>query len=218
MSSLFCYAQNGFGFWLWLTMNLAQRLEKSSNLMMHIDQKLDGLSLKSGMAAEASGALLHLSLEHFGAIVVLLKNGLSASAAALVRLQYEALIRGMYYYQCASEEDAELFFSGKSPPHIKDMISSLEMKPGFMSAGFSKVHAREWKTLNSYTHGGSEQVQRRRSGSELLNNYTEADCVNVLKASNAMAIVAAAHAAISCGALELAQELKEEYKIAAGEL
>ena len=199
-------------------MNLAHSLEKASNLMMQIDQKLEGLRLQSGIAAQASGALLHLSLEHFGAIVVLLENSLSASAAALVRLQYEALIRGMYYYQCASEEDAELLYSGKPPPHIKDMISALEMKPGFTSGVFSKVHKREWDTLNSYTHGGSEQVLRRHAGSDLQNNYTETDCLNILIASKAMAIVAASHAAISSGALELVQELKEEYRNAASEL
>jgi len=64
---------------------------------------------------ERSAALLQLSLEHFGAIVVLLQNQLNGSAAALMRLQYEALIRGMYFYQCASESEAERLCQTISP-------------------------------------------------------------------------------------------------------
>ncbi|MGF5971973.1 DUF6988 family protein [Klebsiella pneumoniae] len=36
---------------------------------------------------------MHLSLEHFGAISVLLESRLSASAAAMLRPQHEAVIR-----------------------------------------------------------------------------------------------------------------------------
>jgi hypothetical protein len=192
-------------------MNSDEALEKATQLIRGLDKKFDGLRVEGGVDARASAACLHLSFEHFGAIVVLLQSKLNGSAAALVRLQYEAVIRGMYFYQCASEGQAEKFFAGIEPPKIKVMIEALEKKPGFTSGVFSRVHQREWKTMNSYTHGGSAQVQRRFAGADLVNHYSESDRLDILKAANGMVLMAATHAAIACGSLEIARELKEEY-------
>lgn len=185
--------------------------------MSGLDMKLDGLKVKDGAGARASAALFHLSIEHFGAIVVLLQSRLNGSAAALVRLQYEAMIRGMYFYQCASESEAEQFFSGAEPPRIKAMIEALERKPGLTSGVFSRIHLREWKTMNSYTHGGSAQMQRRYEGSDLANHYSETDRLDILNSAKGMALVAATHAALACGSLEVASELKELFGDSAGE-
>jgi len=198
-------------------MNSAEALNKATELMSRLDMKLDGLKVKDGADALASAALLHLSLEHFGAIVILLQNRLNGSAAALVRLQYEAMIRGMYFYQCASESEAEQFFAGAEPPKIKAMIEALEKKPGFSSGVFSRVHLREWNTMNSYTHGGSAQVQRRYKGSDLANHYSDTDRLNILNSAKTMALLAATHAALACGSLEIASELKELFGDSAGE-
>ncbi|MFZ3018949.1 MAG: hypothetical protein WA056_10890 [Gallionella sp.] len=179
--------------------------------MNGLDKKLEGLKIVGGVEARASAALLHLSLEHFGAIVVLLQSQLNGSAAALVRLQYEALIRGMYFYQCASESEAEQFFMGAEPPKVKIMIEALEKKPGFTSGVFSRVHQREWKTMNSYTHGGSAQVQRRYTDFDLANHYSESDRLDILKAAKGIALLAATHAALAFGSLEIAMDLKEEF-------
>lgn len=198
-------------------MNSDDALNKATQLMSSLDRKLDGLKVIGGIEARVSAALLHLSLEHFGAIVVLLQNQLNGSAAALVRVQYEALIRGMYFYQCASESEAEQFFSGVQPPKIGLMIERLEKKPGFTSGVFSRVHLREWDAMNSYTHGGSAQVQRRYSGSDLANHYSGSDRLDILRAAKGMALVAATHAALACGSLEIAKELKEEFGNGASE-
>lgn len=185
--------------------------------MSSLNRKMDGLKIKNSTSSRASAALLQLSLEHFGAIIVLLQKHLNGSAAALVRLQYEALIRGFYYFQCASESETEKFFSGEEPPKIKAMIENLEMTPGFTSGVLSRVHSREWKTMNSYTHGGAAQVQRRYAGSDLANHYSEVDRLDILKAAKGMALMAAIHAALSYGSLELANELKQELESSAGD-
>lgn len=194
-----------------------EALDRSTQFMSGIDAMLDGLRIKNGADSHASAALLHLSLEHFGAIVVLLRKQMSGSAAALLRLQYESLVRGMYFYQCASEGEAEKFFSGSEPPKIGVMIERLEKKPGFTSGVFSRFHLRGWKLLNSFTHGGSAQVQRRWSGSDLANNFSDSDRIEILKAARGMALVAATHAAIAFGSIDIANEIQEKFGNDAGE-
>jgi len=175
-----------------------------------LDEKLDGLKLPAGLNSQISGALLHLSLEHFDAIIVLVSNRLNGSAAALIRPQYEALIRGIFFHLCASDEEASSFSEGGDPPKIKQMIERLEEKPGFTSGVLSKVHSREWRAMNSFTHGGSAQINKRFFGPDLVGSYSEEDRTIILKQSQYMAFMAASHTAIACGDLELAKQLKAD--------
>lgn len=197
---------------LWITMNIDEYIRNTYQLMNILNEKMDGLELPVSLAARVSGALLHLSLEHFCSIIILISNRLNGSAASLIRLQYEALIRGMFFYHCASEEDASNFTSGAEPPKIKQMIERLEEIPELASGVLSKVHGREWREMNSYTHGGTAQVYRRFSGSDLISNYSEKDRFDILRASRYMAFMAAIHTAIACGNIELAEHFKSEYE------
>lgn len=66
-------------------MSLDKALEEASQLMDAIDENMDGLVVPGEMRARLFFGLIHLSLEHYGSIIILVKNKLSASAAALVR-------------------------------------------------------------------------------------------------------------------------------------
>ena len=193
-------------------MNIDESISNARQFKNILDEKMDGLKLPSSLGSRLSGALLHLSLEHFSAIVVLVSNGLNGSAAALVRLQYEALIRGMFFHHCVLEKEASEFSEGGEPPKIKQMIERLEKIPEFTSGVLSKVHKREWRAMNSYTHGGSAQIHRRFSGSDLVGSYSEEDRVDILRSSRYMAYMAASHAALFCGNPELAKQLKAEHE------
>ena len=199
------------------TMNPESQLKEIFGLLNFLDKKLDGLKIVDGQDSRASAALLHLSLEHFGAIADLLDQNLCASAISLLRLQYETLVRAMYFFHCATEEEAEKFMAGKEPPKIMSMISSLEGKPGFKSGFLSRVHAREWRSMNSYTHGGSEQVTRRYAKGDLASHFTDSDKLGLIKAAKAIALMAATHAAIVYGTNSLAIEIQRRFGVSNGD-
>ncbi|WP_458576254.1 DUF6988 family protein [Aliamphritea spongicola] len=79
-------------------------LKKSKTLMTEIDVRMNGIVIPDGLRSKISFGLLHLSLEHFGSIITLINYNMSASAVALLRCQYEALIRSLYFDQCATEK------------------------------------------------------------------------------------------------------------------
>jgi len=68
-------------------MSLEITLENASKLMDEIDSKMNGISIPGDIRHRVFFGLLHLSLEHFGSIVLLSKNRQFASAAALLRPQ-----------------------------------------------------------------------------------------------------------------------------------
>ena len=187
-------------------------LQTSRKFMDLIDSALDGLNLGQDLNAKVSGALLHLSLEHYGGVVHLISSKLYASGSALLRAQYEALVRGLFYYHCASEEELERYLDGGEPPKIKSMISRIQETPGFQSGSLGNVHARIWGAMNEFTHGGSIQVYRRFTGHELISNFSPEQIAEFLKSARVMALLASSHVAAVSGALEISGRLLDEYK------
>jgi hypothetical protein len=94
------------------------------------------------------------------AIVVLVDEGLYGSALALIRLQFEAYLRGIWLAQC--DGDCEVDRAGHDDfPFVNSMIESLE-KPGLLdSALLSTIKRDAWKPLNSLTHTGYQQIGPR---------------------------------------------------------
>ncbi len=138
-----------------------EKLSRYKESMLWVQQHVDGLTLAEPCKRSyLSGACLHASIEHGLAILVLVDEDLYGSALALIRLQFEAYVRGMWLAQCAS--DSEIDKAGRDEfPAINSMIASLE-KPGLLdSASLSTIKSGAWKPLNSFTHTGYQQIGPR---------------------------------------------------------
>ncbi|MEH6446356.1 MAG: hypothetical protein V7784_20870 [Oceanospirillaceae bacterium] len=64
-------------------MKMTESLNSADNFMDTIDEKMNGLVLAGALKSKVFNALLHVSLEHFGSISVLISRELNGSAAAL---------------------------------------------------------------------------------------------------------------------------------------
>ena len=189
-------------------MNEPELLEKTERFDAQVSRALDGLPYGASPRHRISGALLHLSLEHFSSILLLVRHKLHhGSAYALVRPQFETLIRGMWVYSCATEQQVEEFCSGSEPPKIKQMINAIESLPGIENDALTKIHKRTWNAMNSYTHGGTEQVLLRLTETEITSNFSPKDITNLLRSAAAIALSASCQAAVQSGNLEVASGL-----------
>ena len=193
-------------------MTCIDELNTSKEFMNFIDAALDGLNLGYEQKAKVSGALLHLSLEHFGGVVQLFSVKLYASGSALLRAQYESLIRGLFYYHSATHGELESYLDGDQPPKIKPMIARIEEAPGFREGTLGNVHARIWSLMNEFTHGGSIQVYHRYTGHELISNFPPEQLIQFLKSARTMALFAASHVAAVSGAVEISRALLNEFQ------
>ena len=124
------------------------------------------------------------------AILVLVDEDIYGSALALIRLQFEAYIRGLWLAQCASEGEVDKASRDKFPA-IDGMIASLE-KPGLLDSAFlSKIKSGAWKRLNSLTHTGNQQIGPRLS-KDGIGSYFDDDQIRVaLNWAETLAILSA---------------------------
>lgn len=193
------------------SMSIDNALNKASQLMDAIDTKMDGITLPGEIKDKVFFGLMHLSLEHFGAIIVLVRNKLSASAAALIRPQFEATIRALYFFECASESEVAAFTEGKEPVTLKKMIDKLELQLQDTGCSFATYYQNTKKIMHGFTHGGLEQIGRRYSDTDLMNNFTDKEIETMIKGAQVIASLSASTSAAVAGKDEIAKEFILEF-------
>ncbi|WP_444910411.1 DUF6988 family protein [Microbulbifer sp. TRSA005] len=169
-------------------MNYKEELNKANNFRIKINTITNGIVIPGNARSKVSSAYHHLTLEHFCSLIHLLNLNLYASSAALLRPQYEASMRGIYFSDYASDKALKNFISGEKKPTlgtiIGDITSKLEKKK---ESPFCRFFSSIETMMNEFTHGGMDQVNRRFTESELINNYSEKDKFILVSASLSLA-------------------------------
>jgi len=76
-------------------MSVENEIQKSEQLIQWLDQNIHGLEIKSDDRSRLAAGCLDIALEHQKSIVLLTEHRLYGSAATLVRLIFEAYVRGV---------------------------------------------------------------------------------------------------------------------------
>ncbi|EJE8536015.1 hypothetical protein M5226_004393 [Vibrio vulnificus] len=122
-----------------------------------------------------------LALRHIGA------------AKALLRVLFEAHVRGKWLYKCASEkqiaqaqkDNIKSKTTGNSI-QFYEMIEDLEKASPNLNGALKKFKDNHWKGLNSLTHSGVLQLQRYSSLYNVEN--IDAEIATIIDFSNRMTI------------------------------
>lgn len=123
---------------------------------------------------QACQALASLSFEHSQSLKHLIAAGLYTSAAALLRVQYESLVRALWVLYVASDSDAELMVAeltdettkrASKIPMLSKMLDEIEEKAPHAPIGhFREFKHYSWRPLSSFVHGGIHAVNRHGRG------------------------------------------------------
>ncbi len=151
----------------------------------------DGLEIKSDIATRVPGVLLDLCLEHQVGIVHLVTGRMNGSAFALIRPQFEALVRALWLCICASAEEVQTFVhTDRLPLNFGQLVEAIEKHQDFDSKVLSGVKDGVWKAMHGYTHGGMHQIARRIKAKSIEPDYSPEEIIEVLKASGTFALLA----------------------------
>ena len=172
-------------------MRIEPQLRKSQQLIQWLDSKVDGLEIPSNDRMRLAAGCLDMALEHHKSIILLTANSLHGSAAALVRLLFEAYVRGVWLLYCASEQEIEQFKEDKLVKMFGQLIAELETHEAFNVGTLSHVKHTSWKAMNSFTHTGLYQVVRRNTLEKIRANYTDKELIDALETANSCGILTA---------------------------
>lgn len=170
------------------------------------------LDVPGNNRVRAAGACFAIAQEHHHAIVQLIELRLFAAAFSLVRVEFEAYVRGEWLSQCASDPIVEAFIQGKEPPRIDCLLEQLEMLDSFNEKMLSKIKQKTWKSMCAYTHTGGLHVQRWNTADGIEANYTREEVLEVLKFAEIIASLAVVGVAGLAGDENLAVRILEAFK------
>ena len=123
---------------------------------------------------KASRIMCSIAFEHAESAKILIGAGNLTSATGLVRLQYEALVRGMWFLYAATDEAvtklmAELTHESANKanniPMLAEMLDKLNGKaPQVALDMLIEFKEYSWKPLSSFVHGGIHAINRHSKG------------------------------------------------------
>lgn len=163
--------------------------------------------LPANNRVRAAGSCLSIAQDHHHAILVLLDARLYASCFALLRIAFEAYVRGEWLALCATDAQVRGYLNGREPPKIDKMLDTLAQKDAFKEGRLSLIKKRNWKALCGYTHTGGIHVQRWNTSDGIEANYDVAELLEVLRFADIIATLSV------LGVLALADDVRTSEKL-----
>lgn len=160
----------------------------------------------------AAASCLAIAQDHHHAIVVLVDHHRYASAFALLRIAFEAYVRGEWLAACASEEEVENFVRGDEPPKIRVLLERLEETEGFRRQVLSAIKAHAWHAMCAYTHTGGLHVQRWNTSEAIEPSYERDEVREVLDFAETIGSLAVIGVAKLAEDVEAARTVLEKFK------
>ena len=164
-------------------------ISNSEKLIQWADSKIDGLKVSSDDRPRIVASCLDIALEHQKAIILLIANKLYGSAFALIRLLFEAYVRGLWLNYCANDKEIDKFKKGKLDKKFGTLIEDIEKNNGYNSGTLSKAKKAGWKVMNSFTHSGFSQIIRRNTESTIEPNYEIEEIEEAINFTNAIGLL-----------------------------
>ena len=162
---------------------------RSEELIQWIDHSINGLDIPSDDRSCLGAGCIDVALEHEKAIIVLVARSLFAPALALMRLTFEAYVRGMWLLHCASDQELKEFQRDKLDRTFNSLIEDLEKLDAYSSKVLSAAKASSWKALNSFTHTGFLQAVRRITPKQIAPRYRESEILRTIGFADAIGIM-----------------------------
>lgn len=139
---------------------------------------------------------LMVANQHGEALRALLDMDLGVSGVAMLRLQYEAVLRAVWTLWAANEQDLNKLSAPLTPATIKaanslgmanDLLKAIEaaQAPDDLKRSLREIRTSSWDVLNSYVHAGLHPLRRH-------DTTQEHEMTTSLRMSNGLS-------AISCG-------------------
>jgi hypothetical protein len=182
---------------------VAKMVRESGELINWLDDSIHGVEIKADIRSQLAMGCLEIALEHQKPIVLLVSHSLYGSAFALLRLQFEAHIRGVWLHRCAHDVDLERLKRDKLNKGVPTLIQDIQEVDGYVGRVLSRAKNKSWNPMNSYTHSGYLQIVRRIKETTIEPNYAEDEIVEVLDFTNAVGLLSALQIAFLSGSEQL---------------
>jgi hypothetical protein len=180
-------------------------IDRADLFQQVVASHIAGLSPADGSRYDVAFQAALLSIELAIGSLLLIRNGLFPPAYALMRTQYESLVRGIWLLYAANEtwveklgepltlESAKRANEGLGLAEMLKQLESSPIAPMQIVNQLKEYKEASWKAMSSYTHGGLHPLSRTKTG------YPVKLIIDAVRNSNAIAALAGQLASILTG-------------------
>jgi len=158
-----------------------QEINRAKKYVEQLKQLVHDKEAPNNYRTRAAGSCFAIAQDHHEAIVRLIEWQFFAAAFSLLRVEFEAYVRGEWFSQCASDSLINAYINGKEPPKIDCLLAELEMLESFEEGVLSKVKKDAWKSMCAYTHTGGLHIQRWNTEESIEPNYEREEVIQVVR-------------------------------------
>jgi hypothetical protein len=126
---------------------------------------------------------------HHEAVVLLSEHELYATSFALVRVAFDAYVRGVWLSSCATDKEVEDFIAHKEPPGTKKLVEAIDAHPDFEGGYLNRYREQNYSRLCDFTHTGGQQTQRWSSADSIEPNYPLEEVLEVIATSQSISLL-----------------------------
>jgi len=188
------------------------KIEQSEKLIQWTDKKIGGLEFNTDGRKEIVAGCLHVALEHQKAIILLIAQKYYGSAFSLVRVLFETYVRSLWLNYCANNQEIVKFKKNKLDKKFYELINDVEKIDGYKGGTLTKAKNAGWKIMNSFTHSGYIQIERRFGPSSIEPNYEATEIDEIIDFTNATGLLCCLEISFLVENEELSLELLEKIK------
>jgi len=173
---------------------LRAALQQSVDVAHWINDNFSHIALPGEGREQMAYACWDAALEHYDSIVRLAYWERYGTILALLRVLFEALIRGCWFAQCATDDQLGQFRYRDALPDgytFETLIREFERAVGSDIGALLKLKKDWWNQMNSYTHTGMHQMSRRFRDGTIGPNYSADAVVEGLNTASLLALFAA---------------------------
>jgi hypothetical protein len=181
-------------------------------LVCWIDHNLTGIKLPADRRSRIAAGCFDAALEHQAAVALLCRAELYGSFYSLIRVIFEAYVRGAWFLRCATEDELAAFEKDKFKKTFCDMIKSVETSVGMKHGPLFRAFKQSWPTICSFTHTGFSQVSRRNSATRTGPNYSLDETAKALDFCGAVGLLAAIELSCMANDTFLSQQVLDKAK------
>lgn len=181
-------------------MNFEVIQKRSDELYSAILEILDGADAYPTGRDLLAFIACDVAFEHGQALLLLLKSESPSSAAALLRIQFEALTRATWLAYAATDGQVAKLAADLTPeaqsaanslPIFSEMMQSIvKHAPARVSGMLTEFKEMSWKVLNSFVHSGIHPLRRHADG------YPRPLIIQLIENSNSLTVMTGMLAAL----------------------
>ncbi len=174
-----------------MTNGLKEHLRRCEHAVQSAKPVLGGQGFPDDPRTVTVIGFLSWLIEHQESILLLVMHDKPGSASALFRPVVEGAYRALWINLPATDSQLQKFNEkDKIDLEFGEIAAALDTAYA-MGTFFQDFKARAWKDLNSYTHGGMQQIGRRFVNHEVVNNYSQGELYELTTSATTIVLLTA---------------------------